>query len=265
VNPSLDYVAHLKANSARFASAISVAPPAARVPTCPDWNADDLLWHLGSVQSWWGTVVRDKVSGPDARAALPERPADREALLAFLARASHELVEILAVTPPETPAWTWSTEQSVAFIRRTQAHEAQIHRVDAELLAGHRTPMDPALSADGVDQALRVMYAGNLPDWATFTAIAGRTLRINATDTGDTWLVQLGRFTGADPDGGYYDDPDIHIRAEDSGEPTAATVSATAADLDCWLWHRPAMGPIERQGDPESISHFEAAIAPGIN
>jgi hypothetical protein len=133
------------------------------------------------------------------------------------------------------------------------------------LLAGDRTPMDPTLSADGVDQALRIMYAGNLPDWATFMAIAGRTLRINATDTGDTWLVELGRFTGTDAEGESYDDPDIRICAEDSSEPTAATISATAADLDCWLWHRPAIGPIERQGDPESISHFESAIAPGIN
>jgi uncharacterized protein (TIGR03083 family) len=262
---SLDYVAHLNADSARFATAIRAALPAARVPTCPDWNADDLLWHLGWIQSWWGTVVRDRVSGPTARSGLPERPADREALLSFFAQASHELAEILAATPPETPAWTWSADQSVAFIRRTQAHEALIHRVDAELLAGHRTPMDPALSADGVDQALRIMYAGNLPDWATFTAIADRALRINATDTGDTWLVELGRFTGTDPDGESHNDPDIHISAEDSGEPTAATISATAADLDCWLWHRPAVGPIEHRGDPESISHFESAIAPGIN
>jgi uncharacterized protein (TIGR03083 family) len=264
VNPGLDYVAHLNADSARFATAIRTAPPVARVSTCPDWNADDLLWHLGSTQSWWGTVVRDKVSGPTARSGLPERPADREALLSFFARASHELTEILAATPPETPAWTWSTDQSVAFIRRTQAHEALIHRVDAELLTGHRTPMDSALCADGVDQALRVMYAGSLPDWATFTAIAGRTLRITATDTGDTWLIELGRFTGTDPGGDFHDDPDIRIGAEDSGEPTVATISAIAADLDCWLWHRPALGPIEHRGDPESILHFESAIAPGI-
>jgi hypothetical protein len=39
----------------------------------------------------------------------------------------------------------------------------------------------------------------------------------------------------------------------------------SAADLDCWLWHRPTVGQIERSGDPEAISHFESAIAPGIN
>jgi hypothetical protein len=140
-----------------------------------------------------------------------------------------------------------------------------IHRIDAELVAGHRTPMDPALSADGVDEALRIMYAGQLPDWATFTPLADQTLRIQATDTGDTWLVELGQFTGTDPDGESHDDPDIHISAEDTGAPTAATISAAAADLDCWLWRRPPMAPIDQHGDPKSISHFESAIEPGID
>ena len=50
------------------------------------------------------------------------------------------------------------------FIRRRQAHEALIHRIDAELTAGDRTPMDTDLSADGVDEALHFMDAG-LRSW----------------------------------------------------------------------------------------------------
>ena len=106
---------------------------------------------------------------------------------------------ILAATPPDTPAWTWSEDQTVGFIRRRQAHEALIHRVDAELTAGRRTPMDPGLSADGVDEALRVMYGG-VPPWGIFTPTGAGTLRLRAPDTGNTWLVTTGRFTGTDPD-----------------------------------------------------------------
>jgi hypothetical protein len=80
---NIDYVAHLTAESARFGAAIRDTRPAAPVPTCPDWNADDLLWHLAWVQSWWGIVVRDNVDGPQARAALPARPDDRAGLLAL--------------------------------------------------------------------------------------------------------------------------------------------------------------------------------------
>ena len=86
VATNIDDVAHLTAESARFAAAIRNVPPAAAVPTCPDWNADDLLWHLAWVQSWWGIVVRDNVDGPQARASLPARPDDRAGLLALSRR-----------------------------------------------------------------------------------------------------------------------------------------------------------------------------------
>ena len=41
-------------------------------------------------------------------------------------------------SPPTraSEAWTWSTDQTVGFIVRRQAHEALIHRLDAELTAG---------------------------------------------------------------------------------------------------------------------------------
>jgi hypothetical protein len=42
-------------------------------------------------------------------------------------------------------------------------------------------------------------------------------------------------------------------------------VAGTAADLDCWLWHRPPIGPVEQSGDREVLDRYAAAIAPGIN
>jgi uncharacterized protein (TIGR03083 family) len=265
VNADLDYVAYLTRDSARFVDVLREAPPDARVPSCPDWNADDLLWHLAEVQWFWGTVVRERVDGPQAEALKPPRPADRAGLLAFYERTSRDLAEILAATPPETAAWTWSDDRTVGFIRRRQAHEALIHRIDAELTADARTPLDPSLSADGVDEALRVMYGG-LPDWAAFTSDHAQTLRLRATDTGDSWLVTLGRFTGTDPDDGTsYDEDDIRAAERDPGTEAAAEVSGTAADLDCWMWHRPPLTPVDASGDRQVLGRFESAIAPGIN
>ena len=261
----LDFLDHLELESARFEEAISSARPEAPVPSCPDWNADDLLWHLGEVQWFWGTVVRERATGDQAEALKPPRPGDRAGLAAFFGRASRELADVLAATPPDTPAWTWSEDQTVGFIRRRQAHEALIHRVDAELTAGRRTPMDPGLSADGVDEALRVMYGG-VPSWGSFTPSDATTLRLRASDTGDSWLVTVGRFTGTDPgDGTSYDEPDIHTAGSDPGGPAAAEVVGTAADLDCWLWHRPEYAPVTSSGDPEVLRRFAEAIAPGID
>jgi uncharacterized protein (TIGR03083 family) len=261
----IDFLDHLARESARFAQAIGEAQPGALVPSCPGWTADDLLWHLGEVQWFWGTVVRDRLTGEQAEARMPPRPGDRAALAAFYRRASRDLGEALAAVPPDTAAWTWSPDQTVGFIRRRQAHEALIHRVDAELTAGDRTPMDPGLSADGVDEALRVMYGG-APGWGTFTPEPGSTVRLATSDTGDAWLVTVGWFTGTDPaDGTRYDQADIRSAGSDPGEPAAAEVRATAADLDCWLWHRPAFTPVTSSGDQEVLGRFTSAIAPGIN
>src|ERR1022692_1528421 len=260
----LDYIAHLARESARFGEAIGQAGPAAPVPSCPDWTADDLLWHLGGVQWSWGVVVRDHMTGPQAGSLMPERPADRARLQAFYQRASRDLGQILTAAAPEAATWTWSDDQTVGFVRRRQAHEALIHRIDAELAAGSRTAVDPLLGADGVDEALRVMYGG-VPEWGRFTPDDAKTVRIEATDTGDSWLVTLGRFTGTDPDGTSYDEPDIHAADSDPGGETAALISGSAADLDCWLWHRPPPGQIECSGDKEVLSGFEAAIGPGIS
>ena len=55
----VNYLTHLQRESARFAQAIREAAPDAPVPSCPDWNADDLLWHLAEVQWFWATMVRE--------------------------------------------------------------------------------------------------------------------------------------------------------------------------------------------------------------
>jgi uncharacterized protein (TIGR03083 family) len=264
VNPDLDYIAHLRRESARFDDAIRGVAPDTPVPSCPGWNADDLLWHLGEVQWFWAAIVREDMTGERADELKPPRPSDHAGLLAFFGRASHDLAEILAATPPESAAWTWSDDKSVGFIRRRQAHEVLIHRIDAELTAGSRTPVDPAFGADGVDEALRVMYGG-VPDWGIFTPDDAQTLRLRATDTGDSWLVAVGRFTGTDSDGTSYDEPDIHPADHDPGTQTAAQVTGAAADLDCWLWHRPPIAPVQHSGDQQVLSSFDAAIGPGIN
>jgi uncharacterized protein (TIGR03083 family) len=261
----LDYLGHLARESARFGEVLRDPPDGHRVPTCPDWDVVDLLWHLGEVQWFWGSVVRQRLlEGADVEALEAQRPADRAGIHAFFERASRDLLAALTAASPDDPAWTWSTDHTVGFIRRRQAHEALIHRLDAELTVGRRTPMDPQLCADGVDEALRVMYGGQ-PSWGTFAPAETQTVRVVTTDTGDSWLVTLGRFTGIDPDGVAVDEPDLRVATTDGGDEAAATLTGTAADLDCWLWHRPTVGTLARAGDATVLEILESIIAPGIN
>jgi uncharacterized protein (TIGR03083 family) len=261
----LDYLHHLAADSARFEAAISAAAPDAPVVSCPDWTVDDLLWHLGEVQWFWGTVVARGLTGEQVGELAQDRPGDRAGLLAFYQQASRDLGEALAAAAPETPAWTWADDQSVGFIRRRQAHEALIHRIDAELAAGQRTAMDPRLSADGVDEALRIMYGG-VPAWGSFTPQQGHDVRIRVTDTADSWLVTLGQFTGTSPASNTsYDQPTLEVAAADPGGSAAAEIGGAAADLDCWLWNRPAAGPVDCSGDEAVLGKLRTILAAGID
>jgi len=271
---SIDYLGHLSRDSERFLEVLAHTDPDARVPTCPDWDADDLLWHLAEVQWFWGTIVgrgltRDEDSEALHSTGKPGRPGGREGLLAFFTRSSADLHGTLSSTAPATPAWTWwPVDQTVGFIHRRQAHEALIHRLDAELTAGDRTPMDADLSTDGVDEALSIMYGG-LPPWAHFAPEPAQTVRVETTDTHRSWLLTLGRFTGTDPEGTSYDDPGLTVASsEDSASGVAqpaATVRGAAADLDCWLWRRPPLGLVDRSGDQLVLERLEQTIAEGIS
>ena len=55
--------------------------------------------------------------------------------------------------------WSWANDQTAGFSYRRQAHEALIHRLDAELAGGERTAIDARLAADGVGEVLGVTDA----------------------------------------------------------------------------------------------------------
>ena len=159
---------------------------------------------------------------------------------------------------PAEPAWTWSTEQTVGFTFRRQAHEALIHRLDAEQTAGAVTPLDPALAADGVLECLDVMFGG-CPPWGEFHPLPHH-VRVDCTDTGDRVWVQIGRFVGTDPkDDTSYDDNDISVVADPGVEPDAV-VEGPAAALDAWLWRRGDDAEIAIHGDRRIYDHFREAV-----
>lgn len=254
---SLDHLAHLRTESARFARVLAGADPGAPVPSCPDWSAADLLWHLGEVQHFWGTVVRDRLTDP-SEYAQPVRPERHTELHDFFTTASAMLIEALATTPDDVPVWTWLTaDRSVGFVRRRQAHEALIHRLDAELTADTITDVDPELATDGVLEIIEWMLGA--PPWAT-TTVDGPIGRLIASDTGAQWLVQVGKASGTSPTGGttYTDEPVGCL--VDGGEPSFE-IAGTARDLDAWLWNRPPVSTITRTGDTTA---FAAVIGQGV-
>lgn len=259
----LDYLAHVRADSARFAEVLAAADPSLPVPSCPDWTAADLLWHLAEVQLLWGTIAEQRRTEPptdDDRA--PERPDDPGELVEFFRTSSAKLVAALESTPPDTSVWTWfRPDQTVGFLRRRQAHEALIHRLDAELTTGQVTDIDAGLATDGVAEVFDCMYS-TVPRWAA-TGPDGPLGRVTATDTGAQWLVKVGSWSGTSPrTGTTYPDEGSLVLA-DSADPADVTfsIAGTARDLDAWLWNRPPLGEIAVAGDYE---RFVAVIRQGV-
>jgi uncharacterized protein (TIGR03083 family) len=260
----LDFVGHIRDESARFAACLASADRSRRVAACPDWDAADLLWHLTEVQMFWGTIVRERLADPEAaEAAKPDRPDDFDALVTLFDETSAALFDAVTTTPGETAVWTWAGDHSVDFVRRRQAHEALIHRLDAELLVDDRTAFDRALASDGVDEVLRIMH-GDLPSWATFTP-DGTTGTVETNDTRSSWRLTFGRFAGTSPNTGNVYDMDSLVVDDEPGQPSSFAVRGSAADLDAWLWGRPTVTPLDIDGDRTSFARLEQIVARGID
>ncbi|UMG92596.1 maleylpyruvate isomerase family mycothiol-dependent enzyme [Nocardioides sp. TF02-7] len=261
-----DYLDHIRRSSRRFRDVLATCDPAARVPACPDWDAGDLLWHLTEVQWFWTQVIAARPAAPDEEAPGPERPGDHAGLLAFFDETSAGLVAALEAADPAEPAWSWSDDQTVGFTYRRQAHEALIHRLDAEQAAGDESPLDPRLAADGVAELVDVMYGGEPPAWGRFEPGEGE-VDVELTDVEVVLRVRPGMFHGTDPDSGEsHDGPHLLLldAAEQAGGAAAATVRGTAADVDAWLWKRRDDGAVTWSGDPGVRERFLAAVRPPL-
>ncbi|WP_134741716.1 maleylpyruvate isomerase family mycothiol-dependent enzyme [Nocardioides sp. 503] len=258
------YLEHLRSDSARFRDVLAGCDPAARVPACPDWDAADLLWHLAGVQRFWAGRIRSRPAAPTEAdfADQPARPATYDGLLAYFDEHSASLLAELAAADPAEPAWSWAPEQTVGFTFRRQAHEALIHRLDAEQTArqatGEVTDLDPALAADGVAELLDVMYGGEAPAWGRLDLGEG-LVQVELIDVGESLFVRPGTLHGTDPESGKaYDGP--HLLLVEPGE-AAALVRGRAADLDAWLWKRRSADGIEVSGDRAVHEAMLAAVS----
>ena len=254
------YLEFIRTESGRFREVLGEVDPAARVPTCPEWDASDLLWHLTGVQRFWTRAVRARPDKPE-ELEVP-RPSSHPELLRSFDTVTGEFSEVLAGAGMAEPAWTWAAEQTVGFIQRRQAHEVLVHRLDAELTLGAVSPVDPQLAADGVEEVLDVMF-GSVPEWGKFTPGEG-LLRVDPDDARWPVWVQLGTFSGTDPEGRSFREPDIAVVDDPGVEPDAVLTGAAAA-IDAWLWRRGDESELIVHGQRRIFDQFRSVIDHPIN
>lgn len=262
----LDHEATIATESQRFLDAVRSATPDAPVPTCPEWTVADLAWHLTEVHAFWARILESGAQTDEESEAVegakPGRPDTHEATLdLFEAETANLLTELIGRDDDE-PAWFWlDTSKTVGATRRMQAHEATMHRVDAELAAGlESAPIDAALAAEGAAHAFEVMWAwwGTLPGFA-FTTPTGGPVELAASDTGDRWVAQPGRWQGVGESGKNYDVPGARLVTDRA---PVASVTGTAEALMRWLWGRGERP--EASGDGDALAALDEARDQGI-
>jgi uncharacterized protein (TIGR03083 family) len=169
--------------SAAFCTAVASAPSLdAQVPSCPDWTLLDLVQHLGVGRRAWAATV---AAGPDATGKAA--PREREALLAWMAASTEQLVEELRKAGPDQGSWTWwrtsQSPQNCGAVARHQLYEIAMHTYDAQLTAGAPQPVPVDLALDAVDEFLSTCCATteawpHEPAVVDYHATEGRSWRL---------------------------------------------------------------------------------------
>nr|MBO2501203.1 maleylpyruvate isomerase family mycothiol-dependent enzyme [Thermoanaerobacterales bacterium] len=210
------------------------------VPTCPGWSCERLVGHVGRVWRWTAAWVRGE------RDIQVERAPAGDAVVAWARAGLDELVAAIEATDPEAEVDTWAGPQPAMFWPRRMAIEAALHRVDAQLAVGERTPVDTALALEAIDELFTVI----LP-WRGTPDLRGdgETIHLHATDdlpAGEgEWLVTLGA------DG---------VAVERTHAKGDVAVRGPASELVLLLWNRTGHERCEVFGDRSLLDRWRRAV-----
>jgi uncharacterized protein (TIGR03083 family) len=234
------YLTCLEADAARIAE-VARSGLSAPVPSCPEWTVRDLVDHVAHVFLHKVEAIRN---GAPPDPWPPPELAGRDPMELYDAAAAALLSELRKRGPSE-PAWSWwPADQTTGFWFRRMAHEAAVHRVDAELAHDAVTPVDAELALDGIDEVLR-RFLGE-PWWTDNTELPLRTT-VRVTSAERSWTVT---FAGG------------QVTVEDDGSgPVAAEVSGDAEAVLLWLWGRRGDDQVRSTGDPHVLTQFRQRLA----
>jgi len=231
--------------SAALRDAAAAAPDlTGRVPGCPDWTLDDLVFHISGVQRFWAVAVSladaSAPPGPEHRGEL-EPPGD---ILEWCDESTRLLLAALRDADPGAPCWAWwaasGAPLTAGAVARHQVQEAAVHARDAQETIGKPEPLPAAVAVDGLAEFLSVGLASqgawpHSPARIAFAAVDGPTHVVDLSPSG----------VAVDPAG--------------SGPPLA-TVYASANDLVLALYDRVPFADLRIDGDRQVLTDLRAWI-----
>lgn len=186
-----DFLRLIDERSVAFRAAIASAPSLdVQVPSCPEWTLLDLVLHLGKSQRRWATIVATgPADGPPDDSDAPAAPQEREALLAWSAEGTTQLLSALREAGQDRGCWTWwgvsQTPQTSGAVARHQVQHITVHTYDAQLTLGAPQPLPDEAALDGVGEFLSTCCGASGP-WPHEAA----AVDYHATE-GSSWRLSL--------------------------------------------------------------------------
>jgi uncharacterized protein (TIGR03083 family) len=234
------YVSSIRRDAAALLAAADVGLDA-DVPSCPGWQVERLVGHVGRVYRWTAGWVRLGAAPTDI-----ERPPAGPAVRDWAARGLDELVSAVSADTADRAVSSWAGEQPAIFWPRRMAIETALHRWDAQSAHGVAEPIDATLAVDAIDELFEVIVPARVADALTGD---GETLHLHATDVEGEWLVTL---TPSGP-------PQVE-RTHAKGD---VAVRGPASDLLLLLWNRADDAVRERLqifGDSSLLDRWSTSI-----
>lgn len=233
---------HTAADDARALLAAARADWERTVPDCPEWDAADLVRHMGSILMWMAAVVTS--SERVSRRTLDPAPADPAELPRWYLANLERTLHVLGSADPDAETWTFSSlgDRRAAWWDRRLAVEVAIHRWDAEHAAADGGPAPHPLDADvaaaGIEEFIIEFLPGLLGQEA-IEELSG-TLHLHATDGPAEWWIDLDAAGTAVRQ---------HAKAD-------MAVRGTRSDLLLWLTNRGSPDALDVAGRQENLGRW---------
>lgn len=234
----MDIAGALIDENAAFADLLRDADLSAPVPTCPQWNLDQLMRHLGRGDRWCAQIVAERSGDAIDPKTVPggKPPAERDGQIAWLHDGVRALLAAVEKSGPDTMVWTFLGLRPASWWIRRRLHETVVHRADAALATGAAFDLDPALAADCLTEYLErtvIRADAEGPAGGDRPLGDGQSVHLHATDPGlgeaGEWTI-LGR-----PDGIAFDHEhgraSVALRGPARGLLLATVRRADAAEL----------------------------------
>jgi uncharacterized protein (TIGR03083 family) len=235
----MTHVAAFRAEAERCGALARVVPHAAPLPHVPRWSVGGVVRHLVGDFRWACDIVEtcqwngNGFSVPRTRGDGLLRAYDEAA-----ARMGVALAAAAATPATPCPNFAERDEGTLGWWPRHQAHETLLHRWDMESATGRHDAIDPAVAADGVDEAFRVYTARYGPQRLD------RPITIVCADADAAWTVSP---TGTDG----------RVAVAPTTHRSGADLECTASALLLAIWKRePLTSDTARFADEAVVRRF---------